>query len=172
MLSVISLDIFLTFSFFGQPTVKPTPSPTRVPSINPTSTQPTTTQPTRTPIKYYQVFSTGVCVPLDAFTPYWMTETDFFEDHEECCSKSWNTSFCVSSGPTSSPAKPTSTPTAPPSFKPTRSPTSNPISSPTSSPEQKIHMASSYTAVESIETSSCKSANWHPSKDYSSCTNR
>jgi hypothetical protein len=94
------------------PPKRPTTSPTQPPTItaSPTTPNPTTspstspshspsTSPSIAPIRYYIVFSTGICTPLDAFTPYWYTEDDFYVDYNVCCSESWNTDACLAASP-------------------------------------------------------------------------
>lgn len=143
-------------------------SPTNRPTTQPPTLAPTTAQPTYWPteapspspshlptipiIKYYAVYSTGICTAKDVFTPSWMSEADFFLDYRECCENSWNTDACLAAMP------PGACCTPPPTRRPSRFPTSKPSTSePTPHP---------------VEESACPAALWHPSDNFSKCTNR
>eukprot|EP00956_Cyclotella_meneghiniana_P003035 scaffold3735_cov82-Cyclotella_meneghiniana.AAC.10 len=169
-------------------------NPSRMPSSSPStspSTATPTTAPTPEPIRYYQVFSTGICTPLDAFTPYWMTDADFYLDYAECCNNSFNKAGCLAVSPTSSPTtlRPTSRPTQSPSQNPTTlSPSSRPTANPSSSPSTALPSSNpsikpSTKTPSSMPTTlqpttagptqppTCHSAPWHPNEDFSKCTN-
>jgi hypothetical protein len=143
-------------------TSRPTNQPsTRSPTASPTSAAPVTPQPTyfpsisptTTPPKYYQVFSTGICTLLDAYTPYWLKEEDFFIDYTKCCEASWNTEPCLAARPPGACCTPM------PTRRPTKLPTDKPTTAePTPYPTGLIE---------------CPEATWwHPSDDFSKCTNR
>eukprot|EP00804_Cyclotella_cryptica_P030974 CCRYP_013565-RA/>CCRYP_013565-RA protein AED:0.06 eAED:0.06 QI:240/1/1/1/0.7/0.54/11/1844/717 len=116
-----------------------------------------TTNPTLPPLLYYLISSTGICAPVDAYTPSWMTTSDFFPDYMDCCKSSWNVEACIAVKPR---GEPSFTPTSKPTSPTTRRPSFEPVSSqpmtdyPTSSPADL-----------------CRSALWHPSEDFSKCTN-
>lgn len=157
------------------PSKNPSTSPTTVtPTSHPTTTRPSkspTNTPTVTPIKYYVVFSTGMCTPLDAFTPYWMTESDFFVDYSKCCESSWNSDACLAISPSAQPttANPSSSPTSRPSLSPT---STHPTINPTTSPPVSKTASFSNAAVSSENTLTSNLRSWHPSEDYTICTNR
>lgn len=117
-----------------------------------------TTNPTVPPILYYLISSTGICAPVDAYTPSWMTSADFFSDCRECCKSSWNNEACIAAKPCGTP---TFTPTSEAMSQPTRTPTIEPVST-----QQMTHNPTSRPAA------LCHSALWHPSEDFSKCTNR
>jgi hypothetical protein len=169
---------------------------TAAPTNLPTTKSPTS-PPTTTPIKYYVVFSTGICTPIDAFTPYWLTEKDFYLDYAECCKNSFNTAACLAVSPTQKPttmspssrpsknptAKPTSEPSASPSGEPTsaspsNAPSKQPSTSPSSGPSAHPTSSAPSTLQPSTKkptgspTRECESGLWHPSDDFSKCTNR
>ncbi|KAL3788580.1 hypothetical protein HJC23_005239 [Cyclotella cryptica] len=156
-----------------------------------------TTNPTVPPILYYAIPSTGMCTPVGAQTPSWMTTADFFSDYIECCESSWNIKPCIAAkpldtlSPTSSPfSEPTSTPTSSPSsrttseptFSPSREPTHQPslntTPEPTSEPtpllatrKQSPTTGPTRTQATTELKPSCESSFWHPSEDFSKCTN-
>ena len=131
-------------------------------------------------ILYYAIPTTGLCELVGEGTPSWMGESDFFESFSSCCKKSWNTDPCLAHGvslgvPTQEPTiqeapAPSSKPSISeqdfvpsPTFMPSLHPiTEQPISSePTRNP----------TLIASYQTS-CDASPWHPSSDYSMCSNR
>lgn len=155
-------------------------------AISVTETTSTTTTTTTTKLMYYVVQTSGKCMPFDDQTPSWMKESDFHDNYTECCKKSWNTEPCLAYGlslglSTLSPtSRPTAGPTADPTIKPTNHPSLNPTSThptsanptrnPTTSPSVPM-LASVSNSLESSENP-CEPSLWHPSEDYSTCTNR
>ncbi|KAL3788581.1 hypothetical protein HJC23_005240 [Cyclotella cryptica] len=151
-----------------------------------------TGKPTVPQILYYPISSTGMCTPVDAYTPRWMTTADFFSDYTECCKSSWNVEPCITAqplgSPTSSPtsepiSKPTSSfaPTSHPSLRASQDPSSEPTSAlTTSSPSHNPASATNSSVYTSMPTqspispspnSSCNASLWHISDDSMKCTN-
>ena len=83
-----------------------------------------------------------------------MTKNDFYIDYNECCKNSWNTEPCLAAKPEGACCTPM------PTRRPTRWPSSKPTIAPTSEP--KTH---------SMSENSCPAALWHPSEDFSKCSN-
>lgn len=156
-------------------------------------TETTSTTTTTTKTRYYVVQTSGKCMPVDKQTPSWMGESNFFDDYTLCCKKSWNTDACLAYGvslglstldPTPSPttdptAIPTSRPTSDPTSLPTSHPTIRPSLNPTTADPTKNPTASpsvpklaSASASAESSTNACESALWHPTEDFSKCTNR
>jgi hypothetical protein len=119
-------------------------------SSDPAVTGPST-NPTVTPLLYYAIPSSGICTPVDASTPSWMTRSDFFVDYEKCCQSSWNVAPCIAAKPSGACCTPSPVPlpTSNPTLKPSSRPSDPPMPAPT-----------------------CNSALWHPNEDHSKCTNR
>lgn len=150
-------------------------------------------------ILFYAIPTSGLCAPVDASTPSWMTQSDFFPDYNECCKSSWNKETCIA-------AKPDNLPTFQPSVQPTPTP---PTASPsimiiplatmappettteatevpettTEAPDTtklpvittKITTVSPKTTTKapiSIPDTQCESALWHPNADFTKCVNR
>lgn len=143
----------------------------------------TTTTTTAAPkVFYYEIPTTGMCEPVDKKTPSWMKESDFFLSYTACCKKSWNADLCLLSRPDGLPTfQPTHKVTLKPTAKPSREPTPEPTIQldPTISPSRhpvtdKPSSASPTQSPLSIDQykSSCEAAAlWHPTADYSACTN-
>jgi hypothetical protein len=136
------------------------------------TTSTTTTEAPQT--SYYEVPSTGLCVVVDDKIPSWIGKDDIFTSYVECCKQSWNPDPCLLAAP---PGLPTSQPSPSPSIaiipQPTDAPdpTSNPTIHPTT--ERPISSKPTTSPVEIAEyESSCKEAGpWHPTEDFSMCTN-
>jgi hypothetical protein len=136
------------------------------------TTSTTTTEAPQT--SYYGVPSTGLCVVVDDKIPSWIGEDDIFTSYVECCKQSWNPDPCLLAAP---PGLPTSQPSPSPSIaiipQPTDAPdpTSNRTIHPTT--ERPISSEPTTSPVEIAEyESSCQEAGpWHPTDDFSMCTN-
>ena len=160
----------------------------------PGNTQPVpTAKPTEPQLLYYPISSTGMCTPVDAYTPRWMTAADFYSDYVECCKSSWNVEPCIAAQP---PGRPTSSPTSEPTSQPTTSfestshpsprasqePSSQPTPAHTTfSPSHEPSSGTNSSVFTSVPTqntispysnSSCNASLWHISEDFLKCTNR
>jgi hypothetical protein len=136
----------------------------------------TENMPTTTPkILYYAIPTSGMCEEVGESTPSWMVESDFTESFSDCCkNKSWNTDPCLAQSVSTEllTQEPTIQDTPEPSSRPsTFSPTSMPSLHPATNQPISSEPTRSPMLIDSYQTS-CDAALWHPSADYSMCSNR
>ena len=134
--------------------------------------------PTTTPkILYYAIPTSGMCEEVGESTPSWMVESDFTESFSDCCkNKSWNTDRCLAQGVSTEllTPEPTIQETPEPSSRPSTfvpGPTSIPSRHPATNQPISSEPTRSPMLIDSYQTS-CDAALWHPSADYSMCSNR
>jgi len=129
-----------------------------------------------TQIIYYAIPSSGKCVEKDEKTPSWMGENDFFSDYFDCCKKSsWNTDICILEAPSYLTAEPTPSPSESPTPNPSDRPTPNPTMNPTAAPNKPSTspITSNPTGKPTQDLiDECDARLWHPSSDFSMCSNR
>lgn len=148
-------------------------------AIETTTTSSTTS--TEPEIFYYSIPSSGLCAIVDNKTPSWLTEKDYYTDWKQCCRAGWKFEQCMSRAPPGSIKEETTQPTRSPSHKPTTKPSLEPTSVPDPTLKPSLHPVTdkpvssaptkSPVEIDSYE-SSCENAGpWHPTSDYSKCTN-
>ncbi|KAL7481441.1 hypothetical protein ACHAW6_007120 [Cyclotella cf. meneghiniana] len=82
-------------------------------STSTSSTSKPSSKPTIKLVQYYSIPSSGMCAPVDAFTPAWITS--FFSDYTTCCKSGWAVTSCLAKAPPDETRSlPTTNPTVPP----------------------------------------------------------